>query len=170
MHLTDKKINDIHIPRYNELPNFNLYMDQVVDYLKQSLYFLGMSGQENFITSTMINNYVNQGIIDPPANKRYSSDHIAYLIVLCITKQTYSMQEINALLDYQIATYSNAQAYDYFCDEFETCLKNLIHRHQIEHTPSLDEGQLAVYVIRNVILSICTKLIVQNDLQSSNLR
>lgn len=170
MYLNEQEIKDLHLPRWNELPSLNLYMDQVVDYLQQVLGVLMISGQESFITKTMINNYVNQAIIHAPENKRYSNKHLAYLVVVCIMKQVFSLQEISSLFKYQISMYPDEQAYNYFITEFESCFKNLCLRQPIKHTPSLDEGRDAVYIIRNLVMSICTKLSVQNDLQNPELR
>lgn len=169
MYLNEQEIKALHLPRWNELPSLNLYMDQVVDYLQQVLGVLMIAGQESFITKTMINNYVNQGIIQAPENKRYSNKHLAYLVVVCIMKQVFSLQEISSLFKYQISMYPDEQAYNYFITEFESCFKNLCLRQSIKHTPSLDEGRDAVYIIRNLVMSISTKLSIQNDLQNPEL-
>ncbi|MFI3284730.1 MAG: DUF1836 domain-containing protein [Erysipelotrichaceae bacterium] len=166
---TNSEIIDIHIPRWNEIPSLSLYMDQTLQFLKESLPFLAINGQKSFITSTMVNNYVNQGIISPPTNKRYSRKHMAYLIVVCILKQVYSMQEIEQLLNFQYSTYNNERAYDFFCNEFEACFKSLSLHHEVSHTPSDDEGEFAVFMIRNVIMSVASKLYTQNNLHSPNL-
>lgn len=167
MYLSKQDIKSLHLPRWNELPSLNLYMDQVVDYLEQTLDFLMISGQDSFITKTMINNYVNQEIVEAPKNKRYSNKHLAYLIVVCIMKQVFSLQEISSLFRYQVSLYPDEQAYNYFINEFELCLKSLCLRQPFKHTPSLDEGKEAVHIIRNLVLSVSTKLCVQNDLQKT---
>ncbi|MEG0563260.1 DUF1836 domain-containing protein [Anaerorhabdus sp.] len=169
MYLNEKEISDLHLPRWNELPSLNLYMDQVVDYLQQILGVVMIAGQDSYITKTMINNYVNQGIIEAPQNKRYSNKHLAYLVVICIMKQVFSLQEISVLFKYQITHYPDEQAYNFFILEFESCFKGLCLRQAIKHTPSLDEGHEAVYIIRNLVMSVCTKLCVQNDLQNPEL-
>ncbi|MFQ7058586.1 MAG: DUF1836 domain-containing protein [Turicibacter sanguinis] len=42
----------------------------------------------------MLNNYVKQKVVSPPLNRRYNEKHLAYLIVVCLLKQVYSLTEI----------------------------------------------------------------------------
>lgn len=46
------------------------------------------------ITPAMINNYVKSKIIPSPVKKRYSRVHIAYIIIVCVLKQTFSFAVI----------------------------------------------------------------------------
>ena len=66
-------VTKFHIPRWNELPNIDLYMDQVLNYIENSLKDY-IKSDEKFLTKTMINNYVKQGILQPPTNKKYNKD------------------------------------------------------------------------------------------------
>lgn len=84
-------------PRWNDLPEIELYMDQVITYMNDKLkdtYFY----DEKFITKSMINNYVKTGIVHPPVKKHYTKSHLAYFLVLTILKRCYSMQQITSLL------------------------------------------------------------------------
>ena len=76
----------IHLPRWEELPVIDLYIDQVVTLLEEWLDFIPHN-DEKLITKSMINNYVKHGIVDAPKKRRYTTTHIAYLIVVCIFKQ-----------------------------------------------------------------------------------
>ena len=91
--------NNFHIPRWNELPNIDLYMDQVLNYIESCLKdCIKVESNEKIITKTMINNYVKQEIIEPPINKKYNKLHIAELFVICILKQVYSISEVKSLI------------------------------------------------------------------------
>ena len=90
-----EKIIKHHLPRWNELPEIDLYLDQVVNYLEKYLGILSSNDDDKIITKTMINNYVKQGIMPAPEKKKYGKTHIAYLMVICILKQVYSIGEIN---------------------------------------------------------------------------
>lgn len=57
-----EKIIKHHLPRWNELPEIDLYLDQVVNYLEKYLGILSSNDDDKIITKTMINNYVKQGI------------------------------------------------------------------------------------------------------------
>lgn len=111
-----------HCPRWRELPDMDLYMDQVVTLLNSSLQLFTQPHQGKPITSTMINNYVKHGIVNAPIKKRYMKRHVAYLFVVCILKTVYSMEEISNLISVQVEKYPQDQAYDYFCAELECCL------------------------------------------------
>ena len=72
-----EKIIKHHLPRWNELPEIDLYLDQVVNYLEKYLGILSSNDDDKIITKTMINNYVKQGIMPAPEKKKYGKTHIA---------------------------------------------------------------------------------------------
>ena len=80
---TNKEIIEYHCPRWDELPDIELYMDQVLSVLERKLKIFA-EPEEKIITSTMINNYVKQKVIKPPLNKRYDRYHLAYFYVICV--------------------------------------------------------------------------------------
>lgn len=112
------------LPRYEEIPTLDLYMDQLLGYLEDALRPL-YHEDEKIITSSMVNNYVKQGLLAKTATKRYSRDHVAYLIVICALKQTFSIAEIVSLIRAQINSFDIAVAYNYFCETFEGALHSL---------------------------------------------
>ncbi len=84
-------------PRYEDFPEIELYMDQVLSVLEKYLspFFPG----EKAITSTMINNYVKQKLLPPPQNKRYSKDQLTRLFMICILKSHMALSQIAALME-----------------------------------------------------------------------
>ena len=94
--------NDIkmyRIPTWEELPTFELYMDQVIGLLNKYLIILKDIENENeAITKNMINNYVKMKIVPAPIKKKYAREHIAYLILVCMLKQVYSISMIKRIL------------------------------------------------------------------------
>ena len=68
----DKKDLKLHLPRWDELPNIDLYIDQVVTLINSTLSpFLNNVNMEDvnlLLTKNMINNYVKNKIIDPLIN------------------------------------------------------------------------------------------------------
>ena len=107
-----------HLPRYQDLPNMGLYLEQTTKYINHFLAPLGCIE----ITSSMISNYVKKGLIPSPVKKQYFADQIAYLFFIAIAKQVMSMENIVALSERQKKTYSIPVAYDYFCLELENML------------------------------------------------
>ena len=76
-------------PQWEQLPGLELYMDQVIILLKQYLGPL-LRNEEKAVTASIINNYVRMKLMPPPVKKKYSRVHIAYLLMICILKQSLS--------------------------------------------------------------------------------
>lgn len=111
-------MRDFHLPRYTELPNVGLYLEQTVKYINHCLKPLGCIE----ITGSMIRNYVKQGLVINPVQKLYYADHIGYLICITILKQAAPLENLHRLFFRQQAVYTNQVAYDYFCMEMENIL------------------------------------------------
>ena len=80
---SNNKKNDIsnfHIPRWNELPNLDLYLDQTVTLLETYLQNYIGNKDEKIITKTMINNYVKAGLLKAPKKKKYKKNTYCYFI------------------------------------------------------------------------------------------
>ena len=92
------EIGAFHLPRFHELPDVGLYMDQVVSIIDKYFKVLDRDDDKPIITPSMVNNYVKLGIIPPPDKKRYGPKHLAYLIMICLLKQVLSMSEITLLI------------------------------------------------------------------------
>ena len=82
-----REIEAFRLPRYAELPDFRLYIDQLIALVEKTLAPLMGADGEKWITATMVGNYARQGVIPRPEGKRYGRDHAAYLIFVCLTKQ-----------------------------------------------------------------------------------
>ena len=111
-------IRGFHMPRYQDIPNMGLYLEQTTKYLNHFLAPLGCME----VTSSMISNYVKKGLIPSPIKKLYYADQIAYLFFIVIAKQVLSMENIVELSARQKKTYTIPVAYDYFCCELENML------------------------------------------------
>ncbi|MBR3696821.1 MAG: DUF1836 domain-containing protein [Clostridia bacterium] len=94
--LYTEKIYSRKIPLWSELPELDLYMDQIIVLMEK---YLCCSTEEKLITPSMINNYVKLGIVPPPIKKKYSKIHIAYLIIICSLKQVMPIADIKILID-----------------------------------------------------------------------
>lgn len=148
----------IHIPRWSELPEIDLYLDQVVNYLERYLSQYSTNKEDKIITKTMINNYVKQGIMPAPEKKKYGRSHIAYLMVICILKQVYSISDIGKLISLTIQYFEIGKAYNRFCANFEISVKNAFTRKQFPNIDKMTEEQ---YLLKNVVQSVADKLYVE---------
>lgn len=84
------------LPLWNELPDIELYMDQVISII--SRYMSHSDFSERALTPAMVNNYVKLGTIPAPVRKKYSRSHIAYLFMVCTLKQTLDMATIQKIV------------------------------------------------------------------------
>ncbi len=121
------RIAPFHLPRYDELPDMGLYLEQTTKYINQCLAPLGCLE----VTSSMIRNYVKMELVSHPVKKQYYADQIAHLISITVLKSALSLEHINHLFTLQRNIYSDQTAYDYFCMEMENILK---HRFGITET------------------------------------
>ncbi|MEG1050288.1 MAG: DUF1836 domain-containing protein [Oscillospiraceae bacterium] len=155
-----KLIKAFKLPRFNEIPNIELYMDQLLAYIEGVMVPICDVDKEKPLTTSMVNNYVKQGVIPPTCKKRYSREHIAYLIVICILKQIYSITELGHLIAVQNSSYTIEIAYDYLCTELENTLNSTF-----SNVPILpDSGQTDKperLLVRNSAIAFAHKLYTQ---------
>lgn len=157
----EEEIKKFHIPRWIEIPEIDLYIDQVVSLLDSNLAnFIKSDNEkkEKAVTKTMINNYVKNGVIKPPVAKKYNRSHIAHLFVIFILKQIYSIDEIKKLLKLAIETSPVDQSYNRFCSELEKAIKMTFTGENYINNNRLSQEQ---YLLRNVVQSFANKLYVQ---------
>ena len=157
MSTIDFDIEKFHIPRWNELPAIDLYKDQVLTYIENSLKDY-IKSDEKFLTKTMINNYVKHGILQPPINKKYNKLHIAELFAICILKQVYSISEIKELLALALKTNSAENSYNKFCDYLTNSLISTFNGTEYSSSSSYTPEQ---YLLKNVVQSFVNKLYAQ---------
>lgn len=109
---------DFRLPRFRDVPDVGLYLEQVVAYVNGVLAPLGVPA----LTSSMVSNYVKQGIVPGPVKKRYGADQLAYLVFVACAKTVLSMENISLFCAMQRVTYDTATAYDYFCEQLEAAI------------------------------------------------
>ena len=132
------KIADYKLPFWDELPVFELYMDQVIKFLNSSLSIYAEAAKDNKgITQSMINNYVKLKIIPAPESKKYSKKHLAYLIIVCILKQTLSIATIQNIIPlglsdddvesiYNSFVRNQRKSYEYISDNVSQIANNIL--------------------------------------------
>lgn len=82
----------------NEIPNIDLYMDQVTTFMDQHLERTKRYSEDKLLTKTMINNYTKNDLLPPTTKKKYSKDHLILLIFIYYLKNILSITDIQALL------------------------------------------------------------------------
>lgn len=114
-----KTLQQVQLPRWADLPQFDLYMDQVVQYVNELLAPLDLGE----LTATMVNNYVKKGVITPPTKKKYNRGQVANILIIAILKSVFSLDEIAAGIDYQLQGREKQQAFDTFILNFAGALQ-----------------------------------------------
>lgn len=82
-----------------DLPNIDLYMDQVTTFMDQQLATSKRHAEDKILTKTMINNYAKNHLLPPPEKKKYSREHILLLIFIYYFKSCLSINDIQAILN-----------------------------------------------------------------------
>ncbi len=121
-------IQGLHLPRFEELPEIDLYMDQVVALMQKYLEPLLGKGSDKAITPSMINNYVKQGAVPAPVKKRYGREHIAQLIIICIFKQILPIPSIQAIMKNYLSRCTVCQMYNRFSENYELLGRQTVDR------------------------------------------
>jgi hypothetical protein len=124
MNLQSEDILNFHCPRWNELPEIELYIDQVICVLENNLAIFNRDSNNPIITASMINNYVKQHVLKPPTKKKYDRSHLSYLFVICIFKRLLSLAEIRESITMMRKIFSVSEGYNIFCEELEQALKH----------------------------------------------
>lgn len=82
-----------------DIPNIDLYMDQVTTFMETRLKSSTRNPEgDKILTKTMINNYAKNDLLPPPVRKKYSREHILLLIFIYYYKGILSISDIQTLL------------------------------------------------------------------------
>ncbi|MEW4354137.1 DUF1836 domain-containing protein [Streptococcus pneumoniae] len=110
-------MNKPSIPLWEELPDLDLYLDQVLLYINQINQQV-FTSLDKPLTSSMINNYVKHGYIQKPVKKKYNQAQLARLLALTILKQVFPIPDIAETIELLLETRTSQELYD----EFATCM------------------------------------------------
>jgi len=95
-----QSIDKIDYIKPEDIPNIELYMDQVTTLMDNNLKSsLRNKSKDKVLTKTMINNYAKNNLLPPPYKKKYSKQHILLLIFIYYYKGVLSIGDIQSLLE-----------------------------------------------------------------------
>ena len=101
------KLRDIDYINPEDIPNIDLYMDQVTTFMDARLASCKRSDDDKILTKTMINNYTKNNLLPPPEKKKYSKDHLILLTMIFYLKNIISINDIDTALSPLIKDYFN---------------------------------------------------------------
>ena len=84
--------------RPEEVPNIDLYMDQVTTFMDEHLMFCKRYPEDKLLTKTMINNYTKNNLLPSPQKKKYTKEHMLLLVFIYYFKSFLSINDIQSIL------------------------------------------------------------------------
>ena len=85
--------------RPREIPDIDLYMDQVTTFMEEHLHSSKRYPEDKILTKTMINNYAKNNLLPPPVKKKYSKEHVLVMIFIYYFKNILAIKDIETLLN-----------------------------------------------------------------------
>lgn len=92
-------LNRIDFIKPEDIPNIDLYMDQVTTFMDEQLAATRRHPDDKILTKTMINNYTKNNLLPAPDKKKYSREHMLTLIFIYYFKGILSINDIQSLLN-----------------------------------------------------------------------
>lgn len=163
-------LDSFRLPSWEEIPDFGLYMEQVITLLKDYLDYLPPElKDEQFITASTINNYVRMHVMPEPVKKRYYRRHIAYLIIILTLKQSLNIALIQKIIpmgldESEIAkiygTYAlrHRQAAQYFMEQVRLAAGPILNH---KETTALSTGNPEELIALTAIMGGFTRLLAE---------
>lgn len=105
--LINQVLEEIESFNIDDIPNIDLYMDQVTTYLNGKFNTSKRHDDDKLLTKTMINNYAKSHLLPPPEKKKYSKDHMIILILIFFFKNVISINDIQTIVTPLLKDYYN---------------------------------------------------------------
>lgn len=96
--LLDDIIRNTSLINPGDIPNIDLYMDQVTTFMDKHLHSVKRFDDDKALTKTMINNYAKNDLLPSPEKKKYTKDHLLLLTFIYYYKNVLSISDIKKLL------------------------------------------------------------------------
>ena len=95
-----------------DIPEIDLYMDQVIQIFEQKLSNSKRKDSDKVLTKTMINNYAKAKLLMNIKNKKYSKEHLLLMSMIYDLKVSLSISDIKDLFDNIVKKYDEDKEYD----------------------------------------------------------
>ena len=153
-------IQAFRLPRYAELPDFGLYLEQSLEVINGALSPIISEP----ITKPMMNNYVKHGVVPAAQKKRYYRDSLCYALVMGALKPVFTVEQVGEFFRIQQETYPIQVAYDFFCTEFENALQAAFN-FTGEALPSVETMRTdQTILVRAMVLAAANSIFVTKSL------
>lgn len=155
-----QKIQDFHLPAYNEIPDVGLFLEQTAKFVNSYLEPLVSFN----LTTSMISNYVKKKLITNPVKKQYSREQIAHIIFIAVAKTVLSLEDIQRMFRLRPDIADARTAYEYFCQEFEHILRSVFNPEEAVFPIAADEPDGKV-LLHNTIIAVAHKIYLDESFQ-----
>lgn len=129
------------LPDWEKLPSIPLYMDQVMMFTGEALELFERDEKQSLLTSSMINNYVKNGLVAHPVHKKYAKEHLSKLMMTSMLKQVLSIQDISVL-------FAGEEDAETLYAAFTEAQDSALHDTAAELQEDMDETQLRAMALR----------------------
>ena len=150
------------LPGWEELPDMDLYVDQVVTLVSRYLNLIPQDEKNPLITASSINNYVRLRVMPAPVRKRYGRRHLAYVLMICTLKQSMALTEIQKILPPDLDDEDTKQIYANFVGRINGAIQGFIDQVNAEAARELVEGNeqgCTNLVLHSAVNSVLYKLL-----------
>ena len=164
----DQYITDYHLPQWDSIPDFGLYMDQVILLLERYLSFIPPvnAEKERIVTASAINNYVRLKLMPAPVKRKYHRIHIAYLIMILTMKQSLSISDVQKVIPPDSSVEEVRVVYENYSEKFRRLA--LFFNQQVQsgaegiHTPGQNsDNTVELLVIESALIAGFSKILAE---------
>lgn len=154
------------LPRWDQLPDLELYLDQVIKLIDQYLSSVVRIEKHSLLTKSMVNNYVKLGMIPAPEKKRYNRTHVAFLIAITMLKQILTIPEIKEAIIFQGKAIGIREAYNLFCEEQENAIYTVCRQAQGKQTEkNVGEIPVAFIAAKSATAAFANKMLAEKVIE-----
>lgn len=121
-----QRLSSFEVGDWEEWPDIDLYMDQVISYLERYMNYFRIYEDEKIITPSIINNNTKDGVLPKPLKKKYSRTLLSNLLMFCIMRQVLSSQELAVMLHELNATGDFSEIHRQFGETLESELARTV--------------------------------------------
>ncbi len=170
-----EKLASHKLPRWESFPDIELYMDQVVAVMEKALSLYNKVGEEEskLITPSIINNYVKLKVIPAPNKKKYNREHLAYLVMICILKQTLAISSVVKIIESNLESKTISELYNEFCSIYENVIpfanmgEAFFDEEDVNVFDNRDsENDVNSFILKSAILSTAGKFVCEEMLSA----
>lgn len=149
-------MDDFYLPRYDEIPDVGLYLEQTVKYINS--YFKSFPEME--LTGSMVSNYVKKGLISNAVKKQYHREQIAQLFFVTVSKPAISIDNLALMLSVQKSTYETSVAYEYMRLELMNLLEYVFGKKEAPDKVGIENTEQK-HLLRTAITAVAHKMYLE---------